>query len=133
MGGARLRRYVRDCGGDGSPVNVDVDVELSHQCGRSEGGGDEDYRIRYVGRASMNKARDAESMGYDTNPSQMRTLLVKLLKHSGNVARSPGERISRTLRHNALHVRIPPGEGKAATKAFEVSRRDGVVWWGGQR
>ena len=48
----------------------------------------------------MNKARDAESVGYVTNPSQMRTLLVKLLQHSVNVARSPGERTSQTLRHD---------------------------------
>ncbi len=81
----------------------------------------------------MNKARDAESAGYVTDPSQIFTLLVKLLQHSVNVARSPGERLSWTSRHDALHVRIPPKEGEAATEAFKVSRRDGIAWWGGQR
>jgi hypothetical protein len=81
----------------------------------------------------MNKARDAEAAGYVTDPLQIRMLLVKLLQHSVDVDRSPGERTLRTSRHDALHVRISPGEGKAATKAFEVSRRDGVVWRGGQR
>jgi len=41
----RLRRVVRGRGKGGSPVNVDDDVESSHRCGRSEGGGDEGYRI----------------------------------------------------------------------------------------
>ena len=45
MGGTRLRRVVRDRGGAGSPVIVDDDAESSHRCGRSEGGGDEGYRI----------------------------------------------------------------------------------------
>ena len=45
MGGARLRRVVRNCCRGGSPVNVDDDVKSSHLCGRSEGGGDEGYRI----------------------------------------------------------------------------------------
>ena len=81
----------------------------------------------------MNKARDMELAGYITNPFQIRALLVKLLQHSVNVARSPGERTSRTLRHEALHLRIPPREGKAATKPFEMSRRDGIVWRGGRQ
>ncbi len=81
----------------------------------------------------MNKARDAELAGYITDPSQIRALLVKLLQHYIDIARSPGERTPRTLRHDALHVRIPSGEGEAAIETFEVSRRDGVVWRGGQR
>jgi len=85
---------------------------------------------RYVGRASMNKARDAVSAGYATNPPQIHVLLVKLLQHSVDVARSPGERTLRTSRHDALHMCIPPGEGEAATEAFEVLRQDGILWWG---
>ena len=75
----------------------------------------------------MNKAPDAKSAGYATNPLQIRAVLIKLLQHSANVARSPGEKTSQTLRHDALHVCILPGEGKAATKTFEVLGQDCVV------
>ena len=59
--------------------------------------------------------------------TQIRVMLVKLLQHSIDVAQSPGERILRTSRHDGLHVRISPEEGKAATKAFEVLRWVGIV------
>ncbi len=75
----------------------------------------------------MNKAREGESAGYVTHPLQIRAMLVKLLQHSIDVAQSPGKRTSWTLRHDALHMHLPPGGGKAATEALEVSRRDGIV------
>jgi hypothetical protein len=72
----------------------------------------------------MNKARDTELLGYVTDPLQIHALLVKLLQHSLNVARSPGERTLRIWRHDTLHMCIPPRECEAATNAFEVSQKD---------
>ena len=54
--GARLRKVVRDCGGGGSPLNIDDDFESSHWCCWSEGGGGEGYlTIKEKGQAFRQK------------------------------------------------------------------------------
>ncbi len=75
----------------------------------------------------MNKAQDAESAGYVTEPSQIRALLVKLLQHSVDITRSSGERTSRTITraHSSRRRRgcYRGGEGDDDVAATEGRRK----------